>query len=88
MVSAFRGEAFRGGFLPFAAGSDVPMEGEDAVVDRLSSAGLQDDRGLFPGQVSHVKDGIGEAGKMLGLQTMLYSVAIMANAPISGGRDL
>ena len=70
MASAFRGETFRGAFRshPFAAGSpcdpEVPMEGEDAVVHRLSSAGLQDNCGLLPGQVSQVKDGIGEVGNL------------------------
>jgi len=45
------------------AGSDVAYI-EDAVVDRPSSAGLQDNRSLLPGQVSQVKNGIGEAGRL------------------------
>jgi len=61
--------------LPLRPGGSNGRRGvEDAVVDRLSSAGLQDNRSLLPVQVSQVKDDIGEAGKMSGLQTMLYSV--------------
>jgi len=61
------------------------MEGEDVVVDRSSSAGLQDDRSLLPGQVSH--DGICEAGD---LDVVVASDAVLGryNAPVSGGRDL
>src|SRR6218665_2864343 len=70
MASAFRGETFRGAFRsrPFAAGSpcdpEGSMEGEDAVADRPSSAGPPDKRSLLPGQVSQVKNGIGEAGRL------------------------
>jgi len=64
------------------------LEGEDAVVDRPSSSGLQDDRSLLPGQVSQVKDGIGETGNLKDVGVASDAVLGCYNAPISVGRDL
>ena len=65
-------------------------EARNAVVDRTSSAGLQDDRSLLPGQVSQVKDGISEAGRPNLKDVGVANAAVLGcyNAPISGGRDI
>src|SRR6218665_3499618 len=93
MAAACREETFRGGFQqrPFVPGStcapEVLEEGVDVVVDRLSSAGLQDDRCLLPVQVCLANGGDGKANSDIRVDSNASAEITCRNSLFIGGHD-